>query len=956
MTGYGDPVNRVTGATAQLVGRAGVLADLGALLDRVTATGSLLVGLTGPPGSGRTVLLDALAGRSPADGADGADGARAGHGAGGPDGVRVLRATGVPWESRRAYGVLTQLVRAAGGAGEGTLPADAFAAARRLVDALVDAPRGAPGGAPGSAAGGGAGRPVLVLVDDAQHADGASLRALATAVRHHPRVALLVVLAVREGSGRSPEERGVPVDETLSVPPLTSAEVGLVAAARGVLLAPSAADVLARHTQGAPGDVVDLLRTVPRRVWSVHPPVLPAPTRVRRATAERLAALADEHPSARCLVEAVAVLTALLADDATVPLQAAAATAGDCDALPALDAAERSGLVVAVDERGQVGLQVVDPMVRAAVLAEAGPLRRTALHERAATVVADPARALGHAAAATPLPDADLADRLDALARINAAQGAWAVAADLLVQASRTSADAALRDERLVRAVDALVGAGDVPAALDHLPEVESLPESPLRNAVLGYLAIIRGRPGEAESRLARAWETVDAETDPEAAATICQRLVLHHLSRCDGSALVTWADLAVGLVGPEHPTAVEASAIRGLGVAAEGDVPGALGHYRELSSRVRHGAAGQRVRMGTGWLHLATDDVDLAREELESALPVDYFGGSSRISLWAHAWLARAQFATGDWDDALHTVDVALELAQRSGMPLLVPLLRWTTTQVHALRGDWSAARRSMRAGDAGAGDYEVMRVPAALARAGLAEAQADYAGVLRALDPLTREWAHGQVSEPGFWPWPDVYANALVVEGRYDEAEAFLGPHEERARARGHRSAQARLAYARGRLLGGRGDLDAARTSFEAALDLLEPLPLRYDRARVGFAFGQTLRRAGKRREADVAISAAREEYAALGATTYVQRCDRELKAGGVHVVRGDRAFDDLTPQEEAVAALVAGGRSNKEVAAELFLSVKTVQYHLTRTYAKLGVRSRVELAALRSAAAQP
>ena len=116
--------------------------------------------------------------------------------------------------------------------------------------------------------------------------------------------------------------------------------------------------------------------------------------------------------------------------------------------------------------------------------------------------------------------------------------------------------------------------------------------------------------------------------------------------------------------------------------------------------------------------------------------------------------------------------------------------------------------------------------------------------------------------------------------------------------------------------------------------------------------FAYGQTLRRAGRRAQADAVVSAARESYAALGARTYVERCDRELAAGGVNVVRVHRHFDELTPQEEAVATLVARGRTNKEVAAELFLSVKTVQYHLTRTYAKLGVRSRSELAALRSA----
>lgn len=102
------------------------------------------------------------------------------------------------------------------------------------------------------------------------------------------------------------------------------------------------------------------------------------------------------------------------------------------------------------------------------------------------------------------------------------------------------------------------------------------------------------------------------------------------------------------------------------------------------------------------------------------------------------------------------------------------------------------------------------------------------------------------------------------------------------------------------------------------ELVLDLLNGLPLRYGSARVDSAFGQTLRRAGKRRQADRVISTAREIYLSLGAQTYVARCDGELKTGGLHQVRGSRDNVQLTPQEEAVSTLVARGLSNREVAA--------------------------------------
>jgi DNA-binding CsgD family transcriptional regulator len=353
---------------------------------------------------------------------------------------------------------------------------------------------------------------------------------------------------------------------------------------------------------------------------------------------------------------------------------------------------------------------------------------------------------------------------------------------------------------------------------------------------------------------------------------------------------------------------------------------------------------------MGHGWLQLSLDDVDGARSSLEGAVAMAQLGGSVRISLWALGWLARVQFLTGEWDQALHSVEQGRALAASSGIVLATPLLAWTAAQVHALRGSWEEAAATVRAADAVTQDYEIMQIPALLARAHIAEAEADYSKVRRVLDPLNRTSYGTALHEPGFWPWADVLANALVIDGQLAAADEFLRPHESRARARGHRSTMARLGYARGRLLGAMADIPGARRAFDEALGLLDGMPLTYDLARINFAYGQTLRRAGKRRAADVVIGTARELYLSLGARTYVERCDRELKAGGLHPVRGPRGQVELTPQEDAVSALVAQGLSNREVAAELYVSPKTVQYHLTRIYAKLGLRSRSELAAAR------
>lgn len=882
-------------AAPPLIGRADLVTGLA---HRLRAGHARFVLLAGPSGIGTSALAAHLAGEH--------------------DGP-CLRATGAEWEAGRPYALLDQ-------AWPGLAGPDPLEAAGELVRRLD----------PGT----------LLVVEDAQLADLESLRTLASALRHHPDAGLRVLATAVTGDRRARAEvldllPRVATDQP-RVPPLDAAEIAELAAAYGVALHPSMAERLTRHTLGRPGPAVRLLAELPRSTWTTFDPVLPAPAvvdaRVRQA-------LADCSPPARCFAEAVAVL-----GDGTPVRTVLALAELTGDPLPLLDETAAAGLVE-LAPRGLTSVGPPDPMVRAAVLARLGPRRRAALQRRAADLVDDPVRALRLLVAASPVPDADVATRLDDLAAARAAEGAWGTAATLLTDASRLTDDPPLRQARITRAVDALIGAGDVFRAAALAPEVESVRETPLRDAVLGYLALVRGRAAEAGTRLGRAWDIVNVERDPETAALICQRYVLDALCRYDGRDLVRWADRAIELAGPDTPPAVEAAAIRGLGLAGIGRAKQARRDYETLTGRIRHGAQSQRAVMARGWLGLLTDRVDDARVDLESAVPTSYLGGSARISLWARAWLARAQFLTGEWDEALTTVRDALELQERTGILLTGPLLRWTSASVHALRGDWDDAEEALLRGETGTGDYPIMRLPSRLARAQVAEARADFEGVLRALYPLTRRPPASSADEPGHWPWHDTYAHALVLLGRLDEAEDFLAPHEKLAAKRDHASARARLAAARGRLLGARGDVAGATASFDEAVELLGALPLRYDQARVHFAYGQTLRRLGRRGRADVLLTTARDGFAAMGATTCVERCDRELKAGGVNLLRTGATA--LTPQEEAVTQLVARGLSNKEVAAELFLSGKTVQYHLTRIYAKLGVRSRTELAARYTAA---
>jgi DNA-binding CsgD family transcriptional regulator len=906
------------------VGHEAEVALLAGMVGQPRDLGVSVALVTGPRGVGRSSVLAAVVAQHE-----------------GP----VCRAVASTWETSSSGAVLDQLV------GSKDITPDPLVAARDLRDRLLDGRTGA----------------VLVVVDDVHLADQPSLQVIASLARHHRDAPLRLVLSSVTPGGIASDL----ADLEVRLEPLDADRLVELAARQRVSLTPWVAERLRVHTGGLLGPVSELLAELPATFWSDPPADLPAPSSVAASVATRLASL---EPAARALVEAAAVLTV----DHSVALAAAVAgqgrpsdvEAGSAEPHPEpepepepdpavgrepaavvwaiLDAAVDSGLVRLGGPAGSATITPADAMVGAAVRDALGPAAAAALHRRAAGLATDPTVALAHRVAAGTGPDAGLADELEQAAEPLAGQGSWSRAASLLVSASRLSTDRHLRERRLTRAVDALVGAGDVGAAMALLPEVEALRETPLRDAVLGYLAILRGRGADAAAQLGRAWEILNADREPEVAALLCQRFVLDSLCRGAYGDVVTWADRATKFATADDPTVVESAAIRGLGLGGTGDAQGAHAAYRDLTARVTHGAQAQRVQLGLGWLQLAVDDVPSARAALERAVPLRREGGSTRISLWARAWLARAQYRSGDWDDAARTAAQGRELVASSGIVLTRPLCDWTLVQVHVLRGEEDAALAALRDAESVPQDYVTMRVPTLLARAAYADAHADHEGVVAALSPLMMPDLAEAVAEPGYWPWVELLATALASLGRVDEADELLAPHEVRVAGLGHRSATARLARARGRVFAARGDLEGARASFTSAMAALDGLPLRVERAHTQFAYGQVLRRAGKRGEADPLLTAARDGYAAFGARLLVERCERELKAGGVRLARGERSAVDLTPQEQAVADLVAQGRSNREVADELFLSPKTVQYHLTSVYAKVGVRSRTELAA--------
>jgi DNA-binding NarL/FixJ family response regulator len=249
------------------------------------------------------------------------------------------------------------------------------------------------------------------------------------------------------------------------------------------------------------------------------------------------------------------------------------------------------------------------------------------------------------------------------------------------------------------------------------------------------------------------------------------------------------------------------------------------------------------------------------------------------------------------------------------------------------------AAAERTMAAtGNTAAGLW----VLAASARVALAEG--DDATVVGALAPLAAGLRDVALPE-GTQPWRADLVGALMRLGRVDDAARELDDLVARS-THGGAHARAEAARASGLVHAARGDEEAASAAFADGLDDDVEAQGTFARARLELDAGAFERRRGRRRVAADLLDAARERFDQVGAAPFVDRCERERAACAVDA-RGGRPVRALTKSEEAVASLVAAGRTNREVAAELVVSIKTVESHLAHIYVKLGVRSRTELA---------
>jgi ATP/maltotriose-dependent transcriptional regulator MalT len=296
---------------------------------------------------------------------------------------------------------------------------------------------------------------------------------------------------------------------------------------------------------------------------------------------------------------------------------------------------------------------------------------------------------------------------------------------------------------------------------------------------------------------------------------------------------------------------------------------------------------------------------------------------------------LAETEYRLETWDRAIALSERAASLAEHADQD-------WLAVFVHAVAVPPLAAAGAFEraaAHTAAAAEYQQATGTSgsllwvASARALAAQADGDADGVVAALRPLEHLVAGTPlVGAPTWQPWRAWDAEAMASLGRLDESEEVLAPLESLVSVRGPRSALVATARARGALEAGRGRPARAEVAFRRGLEEAGRLAMPFERALLEAAYGRFLHRAGRDPDAVTLLAAARARFARLGARPYRQRCDRELAScteGQTRPKHGLQAA--LTPQELAVATRVAGGRTNRQAATELVVSVKTIEYLL-------------------------
>ncbi|HEV2254514.1 MAG TPA: AAA family ATPase [Streptosporangiaceae bacterium] len=907
----------MTGArSARLTDRHSERGHLDRLVEAVRAGQSRALVVRGDPGVGKTVLLDYLAGQAAAAG------------------CRVARAAGVQTEMTLAFAGLHQLctpmmdhagrlpglqrdaLRTAFGISAGP-PPDRFRVGLAVLGLLSEV----------------AGQqPLVCVIDDHQWLDHASAQALGFAARRLAADPVALVFAAREPDG---ELTGLP---ELEVTGLAAGDArALLDSALAGPLDARVRDLIVAETQGNPLALLELPRGLsPAELAGGFglPGAVALPSRIEESFRRQLEALPAQ--TRRLLLVAAAEP---YGDLSLVWRAAGRLGIGTQAAIPALDA----GLV-------EFGAQVRfrHPLLRSAIYRAASIQDRQQVHRTLAEVTdpaAEPDRRAWHRAKAAPGPDEEVAAELERSASRAQARGGLAAAAAFLERAVLLSVDPGRRAERTLSAARANLQAGAFGAALELLATAEAGPLDEVQSArvdlLRGEVVFASGLGSDAPPLLLKA----------------AKRLEPLDLDLARETYLTAWmAALFAGQLAGAGDLVEVSRAARALPPSGARPVDLVL----------------------EGLVLIVTDGPAAAAPTLRQAVAAFTGPDIATQQELRWGWLAQAA-ASALWDDDAWRVMLArhLRLAREAGALERLPLLLGALGTALAWSGDFAAAEALVAEADAVCEVTGSRAAPfTAMMLAALRGRRAEAAALIEAT--IAAATAAGQGIAVAYAHWAAaIMANGL---GQYEEALAAATAASEdtstlhlsmwalpeliEAAARSGNTDLARQALdrlaaftqaggtdfglgiqARCRALVSQGE--TAEGLYREAIDRLGRTQLRPELARAHLLYGEWLRREDRRVDARVQLRAAHDILDPIGMDAFAERARHELLATGETVRKRTAAPSaELTAQEAHIARLAVDGRTNAEIGGQLFLSARTVEWHLRKVFTKLGIGSRREL----------
>jgi DNA-binding CsgD family transcriptional regulator len=907
-----------------LVGRDAERRAIELAFARARSGESATLALVGEPGIGKTELLD--------------------HAAGLAHGMRVLRARGIESEAQMPFASLLELLRPALAMLD-RIPAPQAAALQNALALRSGSAqdRFAVGAATLSllAAYGEEG-PVAVLIDDAQWLDEPSAQALLFAFRRLLVDPVAVLIAAREDEPSLLEGADLP---TLRIGGLTGEETE-------VLLGELPTDAAARlhdATAGNPLALLELAAHADELTLAPEGAAVLVSERVSRAFLRRSGALDEE--ARRVLVLAAACETGDL-----VTLARAAALLGV--ELSALTVAEAAGLV-----RLRPGtVEFRHPLARSAVYTDAPASLRRDAHRALAAALPDrelDRRAWHLAAAAAGVDESASAALAQAGVRARTRSG-YATAATAFERAARLTAGAERRARLLLEAAEASWNAGSPDRASALLDESRASTADPRMLVEIDELA------GHVASRcgpVMRAHAILDdaaSRADPERAVAMLAEAAAACFYAGNPAQGLAAARRALKQL-PANPSVrsrLLASMAVGMAETICGDAAVGAGAIRQAIELAEASPElGGDLRL-LPWLAVAPiflREAESGRSLLEEALGHARAQAAVSSLPFVLNLVALDQATTDRWPLAEATYEEAIELAREANQQTDLVFALSGLARLHARRGRERECRAE--ASEAltlcerlGTRLHEVWAIEAlGTLELGLGNAAAAATQFERQRQLLTELG----ITDPDLSPAPEL-VELDIRSGRAEEAARLAAEFATAATAKGLPWSSARALRCEA-LLAGPGQM---ADPFEQAVQTHQQTPDAFETARTRLAYGECLRRARDRTLAREQLRAALATFERLGADPWADRARNELKASGETLRRRDpTSLDELTPQELQVAHLLAAGRTTRQAAAALFLSPKTVEYHLRHVYIKLGIHSREELgAALAAEADQP